>query len=571
MGEKELISSPGSFSSGHISLQNRDDKGEPHILKEPVSSRKVDPGMGHISNDLLVIMERIMDSCDMDDLMKVIREDISLHLPYEMGTLKWKVPEDNIDDWGMDPGEEFSESRDFISNNYALTGASELNIEDGIECQFNDPWIGGMDGLCRARTRAGDPVLIRLRSALVIPLHFRNERVGIMLLYSSKEAAFEGVSESNSLKMIWNTLGNMMGFIIEREDHLNESERTRKLLDSTEDLLVLWRRSGSLWEIESNRKADSFINRPELLPEMIEGPFFAPPGKEWERGMFAWTRAFENGEAYQVDLELVDIMGTNKPYLCTFTPYVENEERIGVMMTGIEIARINEAVCKLEKMNNSYRLLISLLSHDLKNPLSAIMGYSELLKFASEDKKEPYINKITGLTSRMSATIEMVKLLSQIQEGKLKKDLETMDVSSMVKRSIDTLYPKTEAYDISFDLDGEDFQITGHTMLEQVMVNLLDNAMKYSPEGSRIKIDLTADISGLTFSIEDQGEGVPDEYRKTIFQRFERGKHRDGIAGTGLGLAISKGIIEMHEGTIWNEDNPKGGSIFKFNIPWTQN
>ncbi|MFO8052022.1 MAG: GAF domain-containing sensor histidine kinase [Thermoplasmatota archaeon] len=514
---------------------------------------------------------RIMDAGDLEGLISVLKDDLPLHIPFEMGSIRWKEPEEGpVGEWDIDVEDDFPECRDFVSEHYPLSGARELDIEEDIECRVTDPWAGGMNGQCRARTRTGDPVLIRLRSALVVPLYYNKDRVGVMSLYSSREEAFRDLSDDESTKVLWRAVGNSLGRSLDSDGLRRDRDRSRTLLDSSEDILVLWRRNGSLWEIDCNKKADIFINRPELLPDMMEGPFFAPPGKEWDRGMFAWSKAFDEGEDYQVNLELVDIDGHIRPHLCTFSPYMEEGNTVGVKMTAIETARIDEAVERLEKMNNCYRTLISTLSHDLNNPISAILGYSDLLRFAKGEKKRAYIEKISGLSARMSRTIDMVKVLSRIQEGELRKDFRLLDISSMIRRSLENLSPDILSYDISCDLREENSQIIGHEMLEQVLMNILDNAMKYSPKNSRISIDLSADIVGMTISIKDQGDGVPDRYKESIFRRFDGSDMGEGIQGTGFGLAIAKGIVELHRGRIWVEDNEPSGSVFKIKLPWSQ-
>ncbi|MEA3559293.1 MAG: GAF domain-containing sensor histidine kinase [Candidatus Thermoplasmatota archaeon] len=570
MGGKYRSNKPDSFSSGDLSYGDREIKKGPGEVEGPFSSSfdedKRDFGFGR-SMDLI---KKVMDVQSFDELMEILTEHLPVLVPFDMGTLRWKDTDNLDEEWDVDTGEGFLESKDFISRHYVLSGAMELDIQEDLTCEFTDTWNGGMEGTCRARTITGDPVIIRLRSALVIPLYFGSERIGVISLYSSREEAFRELVESESVKVLWKSLGNILGRTLEARDIKGDRDRARALLDSSEDILVLWKRNESVWEIDCNKKADIFINRPNLSPDVMEGPFFAPPGKEWERAMFAWTKALEMGETYQVDLELVDNTGKQRPYLCTFSPYLEGGHTAGVKMTGIEIARIDEAVGQLEKMNNGYRLLISVISHDLKNPLSAILGYSELLRFAREEKKDPYIEKIVGLTHRMTETIEMAKVLSQIQEGKLRKDFKLMDISKMLQRSIEILYPKTESYNISYHFMGDTFEIVGHAMLEQVMVNLLDNAMKYSKEGSDISVELSANIGGITLSVKDQGDGIPDEFKEMVFQRFERGGRKDGISGTGLGLAISKGIIDLHNGRIWVEDNEPSGSVFNITLPWSQ-
>ena len=106
-----------------------------------------------------------------------------------------------------------------------------------------------------------------------------------------------------------------------------------------------------------------------------------------------------------------------------------------------------------------------------------------------------------------------------------------------------------------------------HPIIRSVFSNLISNAIKYSPHGSRIEIDIqSGDGDSQVISVKDHGQGIPEEDKKHIFERFER-LEREKAKGTGLGLAIVRRTVEMHGGKVWVEDNPGGGSIFLVNLP----
>jgi signal transduction histidine kinase len=474
------------------------------------------------------------------------------------------------DEWVSDLEEEYPESLDFISMGSMFADSERIELEGSIDRTTEEIWCGGMNGICRARTINGDPVMIRLNSGLVVPLVKGERTIGTLSLFTTREGELSTYGNDSSMMSIWKSIGNVLGRIIERDNLRSELMRTRELLDSTEDLLVLWKSSGAFWEIECNSKAERFIIRKDLSPEMMEGPFFAPPGREWERGMFAWKKAFEEGQTYQLDLELETLEGISVPFLCTFSPYMVEEEVSGVKMTGIETDVIDKAVTSMGSSNKGHRLLLSLISHDLKNPLSAISGYAELLNMTSNEKKELYISKITSLTSRMARTLEQAQFLSRVQDGKIENEFHKVDISGILRSSIKDLHPHTSRYDIHFDPGNEAFEISGHDFLQQAFTNILENAMKYSDDGSRIDIDISADLNGLKVGISDQGRGVPDEYKENIFNYYVSGHSLHDGNGPGVGLAISRSIIDLHGGSIWVEDNHPRGSVFNISLPWSQ-
>ncbi|NOZ77097.1 MAG: HAMP domain-containing histidine kinase, partial [Euryarchaeota archaeon] len=103
-------------------------------------------------------------------------------------------------------------------------------------------------------------------------------------------------------------------------------------------------------------------------------------------------------------------------------------------------------------------------------------------------------------------------------------------------------------------------------MMEDVFSNLISNAVKYSPEGSRIEVGILDKDTDWQIYVKDWGVGIPEEFKDRLFTRFER-FNREGVKGTGLGLAIAKRIVDLHGGRIWVEDNPEGGSIFHVRVP----
>jgi signal transduction histidine kinase len=116
------------------------------------------------------------------------------------------------------------------------------------------------------------------------------------------------------------------------------------------------------------------------------------------------------------------------------------------------------------------------------------------------------------------------------------------------------------------DHSGSGFAASFNPILKEVCANLIANAIKYSPEGTRIDIGVEDQGEGWQLTVRDQGDGVPDEHKQRIFNRFERLGKR-GVEGSGLGLTITKQIVTLHGGVIWLENNPMGGSIFFVKVP----
>ncbi len=560
---------PDSVSSIAASDQNWSEKGG-----KTERSSFIGPGLDRAlpadqKFDAVRLLSSISTTSTIEDLISALEKEMDRIIPFEIGSLKWGHNKISEDEWDLNMEEgEFLRTSHFIARGNILEGSEGFEIKDEHECDHLDWSSGSVDRVCRARTRHGEPILLKLRSGLIIPLSYQDREIGVLSLFSSKSEALSTMENDLIAMEIWKVLGSTVGRIYEMETMDRELERANELLDSSEDLLVIWKSYGSMWEIECNQKAEAFIRTWDMDPRFMDGPFFVPPGWERDRAKFAWKRALESSETYQMELPLVGPDGNNHSFLCTFSPFSRGDNMMGVKMTGVENSNLNEATMNIEKINRGYRLLLSIMTHDLKNPLSAISGYADLLKLDNGKNKERYLNKITSLTGRMGGTLNDLMLFSKLLEGRVEGSFSSVDFLELVNDSLEMLHPKTADHDIVVNHRGGSFSIHGHQFLQQVVLNLMDNAIKYTPPGSRIIVDLRADLEGVLFSVGDQGPGINKEERDSIFDKFTRGDDGGHITGSGLGLAISKGIVDLHNGRIWVEDNEPEGSIFKVFLPW---
>jgi signal transduction histidine kinase len=233
--------------------------------------------------------------------------------------------------------------------------------------------------------------------------------------------------------------------------------------------------------------------------------------------------------------------------------------------SGVELGAVGMAR-SVEEDSPSSQLFLSVLRHDILNPLGLIMNFAELLSDTATESQKPQIEAIIRSTERIIGLIEDADRLSEIK--KLKKlDFEHVSVSDLLNDSVKTQASTIESKGIVLENRvGSEIFIDGNLLLGEVFAQLLSNAIKYSPKGGKVVID--ADVGGDRFkaSFKDSGPGVDDEYKEMIFRRFDYSK-KEGVKGSGIGLAITKKIIDLHGGRIWVEDNPDGGCIFAVEIP----
>jgi signal transduction histidine kinase len=234
-----------------------------------------------------------------------------------------------------------------------------------------------------------------------------------------------------------------------------------------------------------------------------------------------------------------------------------------------------ETMAQLEVANQHKSQLLSTVSHELRTPLAAIKGYSTaLLRFGPRIRgaeRREFLESIDRSTDRLSALIEDLLTAQRLEAGALPIQAEQLDVAALAREATSEIAARTTFHHFLCELpDGLPSVRGDGRRVRQVLLNLLDNAVKYSPEGGDIAVRAEAVDGEVLVSVRDQGLGIsPDELAR-VFERFHRvesGQHQTA-RGTGLGLAICEGLVEAQGGRIWAESAGLGqGSVFHFTLP----
>jgi two-component system sensor histidine kinase KdpD len=221
-----------------------------------------------------------------------------------------------------------------------------------------------------------------------------------------------------------------------------------------------------------------------------------------------------------------------------------------------------------ERLRNS---LLSALSHDLRTPLAALVGLAESLTLAPPlltGTQRETAQAIADEGRRMSALVENLLDMARLQTGEVKLRKEWLPIEEVVGSALKSARPAIARHrvDVALSRDLPLVEIDA-TLIERVFYNILENAGKYTPEGTTIRI--TAEVAGkdLLVAVSDSGPGVPKGQEQAIFEKFVRGSRESSTPGVGLGLAISRAIVEAHRGRIWAENLPRGGARFCFTLP----
>lgn len=232
---------------------------------------------------------------------------------------------------------------------------------------------------------------------------------------------------------------------------------------------------------------------------------------------------------------------------------------------------LEESNKKLKELDNLKSEFVSLVSHELRTPLTAIVGFAKTNRTLNlpEKQKRKYLLIIENEGQRLASLIEDFLDISKIESGKIELDITDVDVPVLINEIVNSIkIPENIKINMNLLKDFPKLR-ADRNRIKQVIINIIGNALKYTPPGGKITISGEYTDENITVSIKDEGPGIKKEKLEKIFDKFYRVKDdiSSEISGTGLGLAISKGIIEMHRGKIWVESEFGKGSGFIFSLP----
>ncbi|MER3423745.1 MAG: hypothetical protein C4293_11470 [Nitrospiraceae bacterium] len=239
------------------------------------------------------------------------------------------------------------------------------------------------------------------------------------------------------------------------------------------------------------------------------------------------------------------------------------------------------ALRRLEKVRKDF---VANVSHELRTPLTSIKGYVEALLDGAKDSPEEalrFLEIISKQSDRLNLILQDLLQLSQIESGEILFKREPIQLKAVVERTLALIKPMADKKGHSVTTmipDDLPPALGDEERLAQVFTNLLDNAVKYTPQQGSIHIEARsvpvhtsdrADLAKVELSVSDNGPGIPESDRPRVFERFyrvDKARSRE-LGGTGLGLAIVKHIVEGFGGQVWVEENRPSGSRFVVRLP----
>ena len=229
-------------------------------------------------------------------------------------------------------------------------------------------------------------------------------------------------------------------------------------------------------------------------------------------------------------------------------------------------------ISHLKKVNQIKNEFVHTVSHDLRSPLTSVIGYTELVGRAGplNEQQTEFIDRIRSSIKNITTLVDELLDLSRLEAG-FDTRREPVRLEKILNLALDTLEGQLSLKNQTLQVEiGEDLpELRGNPLrLRQLMDNLLSNASKYSPASSTIRLSLQAEDSWIIFNVEDEGPGIPQSEQARIFEKFYRASNvPEQVRGTGLGLAIVKSIVDSHQGRIWVESVIGKGSNFVVVLP----
>lgn len=226
-------------------------------------------------------------------------------------------------------------------------------------------------------------------------------------------------------------------------------------------------------------------------------------------------------------------------------------------------------VTELKQLETVKKDFVVNASHELRTPLTAIKGFAETLEEELNGEQKHYLEIIKKHTERLINIVQDIMVLSELEERTAALKLEKTDIRKMLKDIFNIFEEKFKAKKLSFVINGEDlFAMVDPFRMQQVFINLLDNAYKYTEQGG-VTINIGKEKETIVITVQDTGIGIPKNDLGRIFERFyvvDKSRTRT-VGGTGLGLSIVKHIVLLHGGTIEVESSPLLGTKFIIRLP----
>lgn len=303
--------------------------------------------------------------------------------------------------------------------------------------------------------------------------------------------------------------------------------------------------------------------------QSFAGRVYLPGGRSCPPEELPLARALREGSSQPNREYVVEIPGGERvPVLITSVPLLSAN---GVLRGAVGVIQDLRHLREVERLKSDF---VALVSHELRTPLAAIKGAAETLLRrgtpTDPQRWREYLELIDGQSDRLNELIDNLLSLSQVEAGALRLRRDLMALLPLVQGLLREHGERLGAARVQVEIPGGLPLLSADPRrIEQVLLNLLENAQKFSPPGRLIRLQAERQGREVVIAVSDEGPGVPAAERERVFERFYQiaRPHTRNVGGSGLGLAICKALVEAHGGRIWVDAAPGGGARFAFVLP----
>jgi signal transduction histidine kinase len=414
---------------------------------------------------------------------------------------------------------------------------------------------------------AGDLPLARetFGSVISIPLIYGGTTIGVLMVVASKQGRLFQREDANLLEL----LGSQAAVAVAHSHFFAEqNELTKQVEAARNQLEIVLSSTGNpviaidkrLKIIFANEAAKTLFKK-LTVKDMIEK---ALPQEKLPIKYKEMAKELRQKRSYTREIEI-----DHKIYLCHIT-------QLGHSKTRGWVAILND-ITQLKELDRMKSEMIRMTSHDLKNPLQAAMANLELVTDDVEGYKNPEVNKSLEIINKQ--LLRMNRIIRGILDlERLKTITPSIDIcrpKEIIENVFDDLETLATDQNITLAIAIEDNIsnfLADPEQIKQAIINLVENAIKFTPKEGRVTVRAKKDNENIVFEVEDTGIGIPSNLQVQIFDRFLRGGQRgqsgaEHISGSGLGLSLVKTVIENHRGKIWLNSAVGKGTIFFISLP----
>lgn len=243
--------------------------------------------------------------------------------------------------------------------------------------------------------------------------------------------------------------------------------------------------------------------------------------------------------------------------------------------TPDSVLMVFQDLTEVRRLENVRRDFVSNVSHELRTPLTSLKALSETLQDGALEDPQAANRFLKQMDSEIDNLTQMVGellQLSRLESGKFPLQRKATDPTLIMQNAVERMKLQAERSGLEMSIDHEEHLPSVHAdadRIESVLINLIHNAIKFTPPGGSIRLHAKRSQNMVVFSVSDTGAGIPRENMSRIFERFYKIDQSRSDSGTGLGLSIARHTIESHQGKIWVESEPGHGSTFFFSLPTT--